>query len=39
MIAFAILGSVFCLLLGIDKICDRLDNISDKLDKYKEEKQ
>lgn len=27
MIAFAIIGSVFCLLLGIDKICDRLKEI------------
>ena len=27
MIAFAIIGSTFCLLLGIDKICDRLKEI------------
>ena len=27
MIAFAIIGSVFCLLLGIDKICDRLKEL------------
>lgn len=27
MIAFAIIASTFCLLLGIDKMCDRLKEI------------
>lgn len=31
MIAFAIIGSTFCLLLGIDKICNRLDRINNTL--------
>ena len=31
MIAFAIIGSMFCLLLGIDKICNRLDRINNTL--------
>lgn len=38
MIASAIIASMICLLIGIDKICDRLKEISNKLDKYKGEK-
>lgn len=32
MIPFAIIASTFCLLIGIDKICDRLKEISNKLE-------